>query len=90
MKMKKIPFLVLISCISLAGCAPANIITAKWDTNVSAANAQTRCEHVDMRNQPQMDAVFSKYDGWKLIYVSEYTTGNRIGTDAAICFERPK
>ena len=88
--MKTATFLVLLFCISLAGCAPANIITAKWDTSVSAANAQTRCEHVDMRNKPQMDAVFSKYDGWKLIYVSEYTTAHRIGTDAAVCFERPK
>jgi len=43
-----------------------------------------------MRNQSEMDSVFSKYDGWKLIYVSEYTTGNKFGTDAAVCFEREK
>ncbi len=88
--MKKIPVLVLLACISLAGCAPANIMSAKWDSGVSGANAETRCEHVDMRNKADMDAAFSKYNGWKLIYVSEYTTGNRLGTDAAVCFERAK
>jgi len=43
-----------------------------------------------MRNQSEMDRVFSKYDGWKLVYISEYTTANRFGTDAAVCFERAK
>ena len=43
-----------------------------------------------MRSNSDMEKVFSKYDGWKLLYISEYTTGNRIGTDAAVCFERAK
>jgi len=43
-----------------------------------------------MRNKPEMATIFPKYDGWKLIYISEYTTGNKLGTDAAVCFERPK
>lgn len=88
--MKKITVLGLVTCIGLVSCAPANIITAKWDSGVSGANAQTRCEQVDMRNKPEMEAAFSKYDGWKLIYISEYTTQNKIGTDAAVCFERAK
>lgn len=76
--------------IGLAGCSAASITAAKWDSGLTGANAKTRCEHVDMRSQHDMDAVFAKYDGWKLIYVSEYTTGNKIGTDAAVCFERAK
>lgn len=87
--MKKIQVLVLVTCIGLASCAPANIFSAKWDSGVSASDAQTRCEQVDMRNKEEMDAVFSKYDGWKLIFVSEYTTQHKIGTDGAVCFERP-
>jgi len=43
-----------------------------------------------MRDKLAMDSFFSKYDGWKLVYISEYTTGNKIGTDAAVCFERSK
>ena len=86
--MKKIQALVLVTCIGLASCQPANIFNANWSSGVSASDAQTRCEHVDMRDQVEMDAVFSRYDGWKLIYVSEYTTGHKIGTDGAVCFER--
>ena len=43
-----------------------------------------------MRSKSEMDSVFAKYDGWKLVYISEYTTGHKIGTDAAIRFERAK
>ena len=80
--------LVSVSSLALAGCAPANIASAKWDSGVHGANLQTRCEEVDMRRKSDVDSVFSKYDGWKLVYISEYTTGNRVGTDAAVCFER--
>ena len=88
--MKKTHLLVLAAGIGLTGCAPANITSARWDSGVSGASAQTRCEQVDMRSKSEMNAVFTKYDGWKLIYISEYTTGNRVGTDAAVCFERAK
>ncbi len=88
--MKKIPTLVSLVCLSLAGCAPANITAVKWDSGVNGANVQTRCEQVDMRKKSEMEKVFSKYDGWKLVYISEYTTGNIVGTDAAVCFERAK
>ena len=87
---KKIHILVLAACISLAGCAPANIVASKWDSGISGANAQTRCEQVDMRNKKGMESAFTKYDGWKLIYISEYTTPHILGTDAAVCFERAK
>jgi len=88
--MRKISILAFLGCVVLAGCAPANITASKWDSGLSGANAQTRCEEVDMRSNSEMEKVFSKYDGWKLIYISEYTTENRVGTDAAVCFERAK
>jgi len=88
--MKITLILAILASLCLAGCAPANITSAKWDSGINATNAQTRCEEVDMRSKPEMDAVFVKYDGWKLIYISEYTTGNKIGTHAAVCFERSK
>jgi hypothetical protein len=43
-----------------------------------------------MRSKSDMDSILSKYDGWKLVYISEYTTGHKLGTDAAVCFERAK
>ena len=82
--------LAILVCVLLVGCAPANIIATKWESGISGSNAQVRCEQVDMRSKSDMDKVFPKYDGWKLVYISEYTTGHRIGTDAAVCFERAK
>lgn len=91
MNMNKVLGLLLILLAGLiAGCQPANVTAVKWDSGLSGTNAQTRCEQVDMRDKAAMDRVFSKYDGWKLIYISEYTTSNKIGTDAAVCFERAK
>ena len=89
--MKKIlGILFILIVVIIAGCQPANVISAKWDSGLSGTNAQTRCEQVDMRSKAEMDSIFAKYDGWKLVYISEYTTGHKIGTDAAVCFERAK
>lgn len=90
--MNKLQYKVLaVVCLLLAtGCAPANIVASKWESGVSGTNAQTRCEQVDMRSKSEMESAFTKYDGWKLVYISEYTTANIIGTDAAVCFERAK
>lgn len=88
--MNTLTILTILLFPILAACAPAHIVSAKWDTGVEAVNAQTRCERVDMRDKSEMDKTFPRYDGWKLIYISEYTTGNRFGTDAAVCFERVK
>lgn len=82
--------LILIVDMTVTGCAPANIVSSRWETGLNGANIETRCEEVDMRSNSDMNKVFAKYDGWKLIYISEYTTGNRIGTDAAVCFEHAK
>jgi hypothetical protein len=79
--------IVLIAAVATVGCAQANITSARWDSGFNS-KTRTRCERLDMRNTIEMDKTFAKYDGWKLIYVSEYTTPNRFGTDAAVCFER--
>lgn len=85
--MKKVFALIALTSVTLAGCSAATIATTKWDTGVGL-NTTTRCEHLDLRDKAEMDVAFKKYDGWKLIYVSEYTTDHKIGTDAAVCFER--
>jgi hypothetical protein len=54
---------------------------------LESLNIQTRYVRVDMREQKDMDAAFARFNGWKLIYISEYTTQNRFGTVAAVCFE---
>ncbi len=73
----------------ITGCAPANIQSAMRasDTN---SNMMTRCVEVDMRDNSAMEKLFKQYDGWRLIYISEYTTQNKIGTSGSVCFEKPK
>ncbi len=88
--MKKISILLFLVCMSLASCAPANITAVKWDSGISGSQNETRCVQVDLRDQAAMDKLFAKYDGWKLVYISEYTTQHKIGTDACVCFERTK
>lgn len=87
--MKKVlGILFIFTGIVLTGCQAANVTASKWDSGVSGDKAQTRCERVDLRDKSDMDSIFKKYDGWKMVYISEYTTGNKLGTDAAVCFER--
>ncbi len=43
-----------------------------------------------MRDNAEMAKLFPKYDGWKMVYVSEYTTDHKVGTSASVCFERAK
>ena len=43
-----------------------------------------------MREPSEMKPVFAKYDGWRMVYISEYTTGHKFGTSGVICFERPQ
>lgn len=72
----------------IAGCTPANIIATKWDSGAAGKNASTRCKNVDMIDNSEMKSIFAKYDGWKMVYMSEYTTGILSGTSAAVCFEK--
>ena len=87
----KLAFILLmaVTYMSVAGCMGANVVATKWDSGQNAPS-QTRCEQVDMRSNSEMQKVFSKYDGWKLVYVSEYTTPNKVGTDGAVCLEHAK
>lgn len=82
--MKILGIAVALSSVALVACT--NIVVTKWDSGVAGDKAQTRCEQADMRDQEQMDRIFSAYDGWNLVYVSEVATGD--GTDAVICFDR--
>ena len=85
--MKKIIFGALLLA-TITGCQPANISAVMRGSDRENSSMETRCEETDMRNNVEMQQVFKKYDGWRLIYISEYTTGHKIGTHGAICFER--
>lgn len=87
--MKRLAFAVLLLGL-FAGCQPANIMSVMRASDHENPSMETRCEEVDMRSSSNMKQVFSKYDGWRVIYISEYTTSNKTGTSSAVCFERPK
>lgn len=91
MKTTQLLFLGTLSAAALlfTACAPANIQAQIRNSDVNS-NMMTRCEEVDMRSNSEMNKLFQKYDGWRMIYISEYTTGNKIGTSGSVCFEKPK
>ncbi len=72
----------------LSACQPAIIESQLRETSVNDRMI-TRCVEIDMRDNAEMESILKQYDGWRMIYISEYTTGNRVGTDAAVCFEKP-
>ena len=78
----------LTLAIAFTGCQPANIQSQMRTSDINS-NMQTRCEEVDMRENSEMGELFKKYDGWRMVYISEYTTSNKIGTSGSVCFERP-
>jgi hypothetical protein len=86
--MKKI-LLAVVALGILAGCQPANISAVMRGTEHDS-NMETRCEPTDMRDKTELKQVLSSYDGWRMIYASEFTTGNRFGTVGVICFERQR
>ena len=87
--MKKILCGILLLS-TITGCQPANIAAVMRATDRENASMETRCEPSDMRDTSEMSQVFSKYDGWRMVYLSEFTTSNRVGTAGVVCFERPK
>ena len=78
---------ILTLGLGITGCAPANI-ASQMRTHSDNNNMTTRCIEVDMRNQKEMDKLFAKYDGWRVLYISEYTTDNLFGTSGSVCFEK--
>lgn len=85
--MKKMLFATM-ALATLTACQPANITAVMRGSDLQAGSMQTRCEATDMRDQSDMQELFAKYDGWRLIYLSEFTTSNRVGTSSVVCFER--
>lgn len=75
---------------ALTGCQSANISATLRASDRENAAMETRCESCDMRSNSEMQEILTKYDGWRVIYISEYTTGNKFGTAGVICLERPK
>ena len=49
-----------------------------------------RCIDLGTGNLAQdSQAQLKQFDGWKMVYISEYTTGNKISSAVVMCFEKP-
>jgi len=86
--MRRLLIIVSLLGIAVIGCAGANITSTFRQSKLEGGDVQTRCEPCDMRNASELKKIFERYDGWQVFYISEFTTGNRLGTSAVICFER--
>ena len=73
----------------LAGCSEANISSQVRESGVSGSNMLTRCANFTTGDDEDTNEVLKQYDGWKMIYVSEYTTDNMNNSESVMCFEKP-
>ncbi len=78
---------LLCAVLALTGCTGANISSQFRESGNDGSNMMVRC--VNVNTGVRMNSKLEKYDGWKMIYVSEYTTANKSSTAAVMCFERP-
>jgi uncharacterized OsmC-like protein len=88
--MNRLLIVVSLLCVAVMGCSGANISSVLRQSNLDAGYVQTRCERCDMRDADELKRLFERYDGWQVLYISEYTTGNLVGTRGVVCFERIK
>ena len=58
-------------------------------SSIPNAAMMTRCVTIETDNGNNINNKISAYDGWHMIYVSEYTTGNKASSAAVMCFEKP-
>ncbi len=75
--------------VLLTGCAAANISSQVRESGSEGSSMMTRCVEFSTGNEGTANSKLQKYDGWKMVYVSEYTTPNKVNSAAVMCFEKP-
>ena len=85
--MKKLVLTAMI--VALCGCAGANISSQMRESGESGSSKMLRCIDLFTGNTDGNNAILKKYDGWKLVYMSEYTTPNKTTSAVVMCFEKP-
>jgi hypothetical protein len=84
----KVPLIAGLAGI-LAGCAGANIWSGVRESGEPGSSKMIRCADLRAGNELKVNDELAQYDGWKMVYVSEYTTPNKARTAAVMCFEKP-
>jgi hypothetical protein len=79
---------VAAAVVGLVGCEAAPITSNLRAPSGPEMSMTTRCVDFSTGGS-SVNALLKQYDGWKLVYTSEYTTGNKSTTAMVMCFERP-
>jgi len=82
-------FLALTALFYLSGCAGANISSQARESGGEGSSMMLRCTDLNTNDEKQSNKTLKRFDGWKMVYVSEYTTPNKLGSAVNMCFERP-
>jgi hypothetical protein len=85
--MKKVVTLGMV--LLLTGCAAANISSQVRESGSEGSSMMTRCVEFNTGNDSTTNSKLQQYDGWKMVYISEYTTPNKVDSAAVMCFEKP-
>lgn len=85
--MKKLATLGIV--LLLTGCAAANISSQVRESGSEGSSMMTRCVEFNTGDESRTNSKLEQYDGWKMVYVSEYTTPNKVASAAVMCFEKP-
>ena len=86
--MKKLIAFVIIAM--LCGCAGANISSQIRESGEQGSSKMIRCIDLSTGNlAADSKTGLKQFDGWKMVYTSEYTTGNKVASAVVMCFEKP-
>ncbi|MBK8102644.1 MAG: hypothetical protein IPK30_05025 [Cellvibrionales bacterium] len=81
--------LVLCAVSLLAGCQGANVTSQIRESGETGSSKMIRCTALNTGSEQSVNDDLKQYDGWKMVYASEYTTANKSNTAAVMCFEKP-
>ncbi|ROV62187.1 hypothetical protein EGH82_02180 [Vibrio ponticus] len=73
--------------LTLTACSGANVTSQMRAFDADNASKMLRCVTVET-NDSDTNEELAAYDGWSLVYASEYTTDNKSTTELTMCFEK--
>ena len=73
--------------LMLTACSGANVTSQMRDFDATNASKMLRCTTVETGDSDTNEEL-ANYDGWSLVYASEYTTDNKSTTELTMCFEK--
>jgi hypothetical protein len=84
-----LPIALISAVLTVSACAPANVSTNLRQPSGNESSMATRCVYFTTGDEEDSNKTLKKFDGWKVTYTSEYTTGHKATTAMVMCFEKP-